>query len=60
MSTTISAPTEHLILRIIIPTKFNVKKAIAEVLPTSDYYNPLHTEIINFAYNENTGKPNGK
>lgn len=56
MSTTISAPTDYLILRIIIPAKFNVKKAIAEILPNSDYYNPLYTEIINFVYNEKYGE----
>lgn len=52
MSTTISAPTDHLILRVIIPRQFRVKKAIAEVLPNSDYYNPFETQIIDFEHHE--------
>jgi hypothetical protein len=56
MSTTISAPTDHLILRVIVPKQFGIEKAIAEVLPNSDYYNPFETQMIDFVYNESYGE----
>ncbi len=56
MSTTISAPTDNLILRVVMPKKFGVEKAIAEVLPNSDYYNPFETKIVDFVYNEKYGE----
>jgi len=56
MSTTISAPTDYLVLRVIVPKQFGVEKAIAEVLPNSDYYNPFETQMIDFVYNESCGE----